>query len=82
MLPVPPLPWEDFSRRLVLPETLLSVAGGLGRYLVVPLTQVHKIRAVHPSDVASLDRLRELFDGWELFGRSPSNPNRVEIYGG
>ena len=81
MLPVPPLPWEDFSRRLVLPETLLAVTGGHGRYLVVPLTIVHKTQAVHPSDVASLDRLSELLDGWELVGQSPSNPNRVEIYG-
>ena len=64
-----------------MPESLLTVVGGLGHYLVVPHSIVHKIHTVHPSDIEGLDRLREILDGWELYGFSPSKADRVEIYG-
>jgi hypothetical protein len=49
--------------------------------LIVLRSIVAKIRATHPADFASLDRLTEFLDRWELVGRSPNSPNRLELYG-
>lgn len=81
MLPPSPLPWEDESRRQELPESLDDVLVVRSRVLVVPRSIVAKITARHPADIASLDRLWELLDRWELIGSAPSSPARLEVYG-
>ena len=80
MLPPSPLSWEDESRRLELPTTLDSVVTIRDRVLVVPRSIVEKIQATHPADFASLERLGEVLDRWELVGLSPSRTGRLELY--
>jgi hypothetical protein len=80
MLPPSPFPWEDVSRRRSLPATLDYIVADRGRVLVVPRSTVAKIRTTHPADIASLDRLGELLDRWELVGLSPGGSGRLELY--
>jgi hypothetical protein len=47
----------------------------------VPWSIVQKIQTTHPADFASLDRLAEFLDRWELVGHSPKGPDRLELYG-
>ena len=61
-----PVPWEDESRRQELPSTLAQVIVVRTRTLVVPRSTVAKIKATHPTDFASLNRLAQLLDGVEL----------------
>lgn len=81
MLPVSPCPWEDESRRQILPETLAYAMGGQNRILIVPRAIVQKIQERHRVDFANLDGLEELLDRWELVGLSSSGTNRLELYG-
>lgn len=81
MQPAFPLPWEDESRRQQLPSTLDHILVGRERALIVPRAIVAKVQTTHPADFANLDRLTEFLDRWELFGRSPQSPNRLELYG-
>lgn len=81
MQSVSPFPWEDESRRQMLPESLVGFIAGQSRVLIVPRAIVHKIQTRHAVDIAHLDRLGELLDGWELVGLSPSSTGRLELYG-
>ena len=81
MLSDVPFPWEDESRRQLLPETLGHAITHVSRVLLVPRSIVRKIQQMHPLDMESLDRLAELLDGWELVGRSPNSVDRLELYG-
>jgi hypothetical protein len=81
MLADVPFPWEDESRRQVLPETLAPAITPGSRVLLVPRSIVRKIHQTHPRDVECLDRLAELLDRWELVGLSPNSTDRLELYG-
>ena len=81
MQPVSPFPWEDESRRQLLPESLIGFIDVQSRVLIVPRTIVDKIQARHAIDIAHLERLSELLDGWEVVGLSPSGTGRLELYG-
>jgi hypothetical protein len=63
------------------PESLVGFIAGQSQVLIVPRTIVDKIQARHASDIAHLERLRELLDGWEPVGLSPSGTGRLELYG-
>ena len=81
MLSDVPFPWEDESRRRVLPESLAHEITPVSRVVLVPRSIVSKIQQTHPLDVEGLDRLTELLDRWELVGRSPISTDRLELYG-
>ncbi len=72
--------WEDGPLRLNLPDSLLRFSSSCARTLVVPKSVVGKIEVRHPTDVAMVRRLGELFRGWEYAGLSPKGNQRLEVY--